>query len=88
MNTTTWSRYFRDFVGQSGLRSVRDGFGILATWPTFMGPRWMMIPIDHCFVSNDIRVVSASVGERIGSDHLPLIVELELLGERARTTAM
>jgi len=38
----------------------------------------LMIPIDHCMVSSDIRVVSAQTGERIGSDHLPLIVELEM----------
>jgi endonuclease/exonuclease/phosphatase (EEP) superfamily protein YafD len=78
LNTTMWSRYFRDFVEQSGLASVREGFGVLPTWPTFMGPNWMMLPIDHCLVSADIRVVTASVGDRIGSDHLPLIVELEL----------
>jgi endonuclease/exonuclease/phosphatase (EEP) superfamily protein YafD len=83
LNTTMWSRYFKDFVGQSGLRNVRDGFGVLATWPTFMGAKWMMIPIDHCLVSNDISVVSATVGEHIGSDHLPLIVELELRRDRA-----
>jgi endonuclease/exonuclease/phosphatase (EEP) superfamily protein YafD len=87
LNTTMWSRYFKDFVGQSGLRSVRDGFGILASWPTFMGPKWMMIPIDHCFVSDDIHVVGATVGERIGSDHLPLIVELELRRESAGLSA-
>ena len=78
LNTTMWSRYFRDFVEQSGLASVREGFGVLPTWPTFMGPNWMMLPIDHCLVSADIRVVTVSVGDRIGSDHLPLIVELEL----------
>ena len=87
LNTTTWSRYFKDFVEQSGMRSVREGFGILASWPTFLRPKWMMIPIDHCFVSDDIRVVNAFVGERIGSDHLPLIVELELPRERPRVTA-
>ena len=87
LNTTTWSRYFKDFVEQSGMRSVREGFGILASWPTFLRPKWMMIPIDHCFVSDDIRVVSAFVGERIGSDHLPLIVELELPRERPRVSA-
>ncbi len=77
-NTTMWSRYFKDFVEHSGLISVREGFGVLPTWPTFMGPNWMMLPIDHCLVSDDIRVVRASVGGRMGSDHLPLIVELEL----------
>jgi endonuclease/exonuclease/phosphatase (EEP) superfamily protein YafD len=38
----------------------------------------LMIPIDHCLVSEDIRVINASTAEGIGSDHLPLIVELEL----------
>ena len=77
-NTTMWSRYFKDFIAQSGMISVREGFGVLPTWPTFLGPKWMMLPIDHCLVSHDIRVVSATVGSRMGSDHLPLIVELEL----------
>ncbi len=86
LNTTMWSRYFKDFVEQSGLRNVREGFGVLATWPTFMEAKWMMIPIDHCFVSDDIRVMSVTVGEHIGSDHLPLIVELELLRDRARVS--
>jgi endonuclease/exonuclease/phosphatase (EEP) superfamily protein YafD len=35
-------------------------------------------PVDHCPVSDGIRVADARTGEPIGSDHLPLIVEIEL----------
>jgi len=52
-----------------------------------MGFGWLMIPIDHCLVSRGIRVVKAQAGERIGSDHLPLIVELEIKKSAADLTA-
>jgi hypothetical protein len=45
---------------------------------------WLMIPIDHCLVSDDIRVIMALLGEPIGSDQLPLIIELEI--EKPRET--
>jgi endonuclease/exonuclease/phosphatase (EEP) superfamily protein YafD len=46
---------------------------------------WLMIPIDHCLVSDDIRVIMAQLGEAIGSDHLPLIIELEIEKPRGAT---
>jgi len=39
---------------------------------------FLMLPLDHCLVSDDIRVADARTGESIGSDHLSLIVEIEL----------
>jgi len=77
LNTSMWSPFYQDFVKRTKLVSVREGFGILASWPTFMVLRGLMIPIDHCLVSSDIRVVAAEIAGRVGSDHFPLRVELE-----------
>ncbi|MBT8088483.1 MAG: endonuclease/exonuclease/phosphatase family protein [Gammaproteobacteria bacterium] len=72
LNATIWDRYYRQFEVDTGLRNARRGFGILPTWPTFMPIG--MIPIDHVLISEEISVVEARTGPRIGSDHLPLIV--------------
>jgi len=78
LNTSLWSPYYRSFAKQTKLVNVRQGFGLLPSWPTFLFFRWLMIPIDHCLVSDDIRVIQARTGEPIGSDHLPLVVEIEI----------
>jgi endonuclease/exonuclease/phosphatase (EEP) superfamily protein YafD len=76
LNATMWSPYFKRLVERTELVNAREGFGVLPTWPTFLPV--MKIPIDHCLVSRDIRVVGVRTGPHIGSDHLPLIVDLEL----------
>jgi endonuclease/exonuclease/phosphatase (EEP) superfamily protein YafD len=78
LNISLWSPFYRDFAEQTKLVNVREGIGLLPSWPTFMYFEWLMIPIDHCLVSDDIRVIMAQLGEPIGSDHLPLIIELEI----------
>jgi endonuclease/exonuclease/phosphatase (EEP) superfamily protein YafD len=78
LNCSPWSPTFQDFERQTNLVSVRKGSGVVTSWPTFMGFRWLMIPIDHCLVSSDIRVVNVRTGDRIGSDHFPLMVDIEI----------
>ncbi|MBO0861539.1 MAG: endonuclease/exonuclease/phosphatase family protein [Chloracidobacterium sp.] len=78
LNITPWSPYYQRFVERTELVNVRKGFGLLPSWPTFLFFKWLMIPLDHCLVSKDIRVADVKTGEAIDSDHLPLIVELEL----------
>ena len=83
LNTTMWSRNYTRFVRESGLENARRGFGILPTWPTYFPP--MYIPIDHCLVSPDITVVDMRTGNDVGSDHLPLIVDLSLTSTNLTT---
>jgi endonuclease/exonuclease/phosphatase (EEP) superfamily protein YafD len=73
-NTSSWSPCFADFVEKTGLRDTRRGFGLLTTFPTSFWP--FRTTIDHCLVSSDIFVVDRRVGPDIGSDHLPIIVDL------------
>ncbi len=74
LNTTVWSQHYKILNSIKGLKNARTGFGLLPTWPTNLLP--MMIPIDHCLVSEKIEVTNIKTGQNIGSDHLPLIVEL------------
>ena len=74
-NLTPWSRWFARFVAESGLQDCALGQGLLGTWPAQVMPP-MRIRIDQCFASAQWRVHRVSVGPRLGSDHLPTVVEL------------
>jgi endonuclease/exonuclease/phosphatase (EEP) superfamily protein YafD len=86
MNASLWTPFLQDATRRAGLTNVRKGFGILPSWPTFMIFKWLMLPIDHCLVSSDIRVLQVTTGEGIGSDHLPLLMELEVEGHGANVS--
>jgi endonuclease/exonuclease/phosphatase (EEP) superfamily protein YafD len=74
LNMTSWSPYFGDFLRASGLRDSRRGFGVQPTWPA--GSPLLRIPIDHCLVSPQFSILDRRIGPDVGSDHLPVIVEL------------
>ena len=76
LNTTMWSPYFDGLLQARELVNTRRGFGLLPTWPLWLLLPFLMLPIDHCFVSPDIAIHNTRTGGRTGSDHLPLIVDL------------
>ncbi len=73
-NTTPWSRRFRRLLSASGLCDSRDGFGIQATYPANL---WLArIPIDHLLHACTIGVTGRRVERDVGSDHLPIVIDL------------
>lgn len=79
LNATMWTPYFADLLKVASLRDARRGFGVLASWGTFMPfGQLLMLPIDHCLVSGKVEIIDARTGDDIGSDHLAFIVELSI----------
>jgi endonuclease/exonuclease/phosphatase (EEP) superfamily protein YafD len=76
-NSTPWSGRFRKFLHDANLRNSQRGFGLQPTWSASL-PSVLMIAIDHCLHSQSITTISRATGVNIGSDHLPLFVELHL----------
>jgi endonuclease/exonuclease/phosphatase (EEP) superfamily protein YafD len=74
MNSGPWSQQCRALLRDTGLVSVRQGRGILGTWPSFFGP--LRVGIDQMLVSPGIQVVRCRVGPGVWSDHRPLITDL------------
>lgn len=82
LNATAWSSAVRSFTETARLRSAG---GLIPTWPqrTFISGRPCLVcvpqlQIDHVLVNSEVRVLSIRSGTDVGSDHLPLIAELEL----------
>lgn len=77
LNTTSWSPAFVDLIARTGLSDSRLGQGIQSSWHSRL-PRPMRIPIDHCLVSPGIAVRGREIGPDVGSDHLPVVVDVQL----------
>ena len=75
LNITPFSPKFQLLCSVSGLRDARRGHGIQPTWPA--GRRMLSIPIDHGLISEHWRG-TMSTGPEIGSDHLPVVLEIGL----------
>lgn len=68
-NTSSFSNHFNKLV-QGDLKDSRIGFGLLPTWPSNFPI--LQTTLDHCLVSENLKVIERSTGENIGSDHLPV----------------
>jgi endonuclease/exonuclease/phosphatase (EEP) superfamily protein YafD len=79
LNCTPWSPYFTDLLRDSGLKNTSQRRGLFGSWPAWLP--LARIPLDHGLVSQTIRVIEKRVGPPVGSDHLPLVLELQISTE-------
>ena len=79
LNCTPWSPYFTGLLHDSGLKNISPRRGLFGSWPTWLP--FGRIPLDHGLVSQDIRIIEKRVGPPVGSDHLPLVLELQISTE-------
>jgi len=76
LNTTPWSMHYSKFLKLMDLKDARAHQGFYPTWNAFKP--FFYIPIDHVFVSQNFQPLYQKVGPFIGSDHLPVYMELAL----------
>ncbi|HEY8377711.1 MAG TPA: endonuclease/exonuclease/phosphatase family protein, partial [Nannocystis sp.] len=74
LNATPWSAPLRRLLADTGLVDSQRGFGLQPSWPASgLFPR---IAIDHCLHDRALTTVARALGPALGSDHLPLRVDL------------
>jgi endonuclease/exonuclease/phosphatase (EEP) superfamily protein YafD len=76
LNVSPFSGHFQSLLRVGRLTSAAAGFGWQPTWPEFMPPAG--IQIDHALVSPGVQVRDFRRGPEVGSDHLPVVVDLLL----------
>ncbi|HEX9761975.1 MAG TPA: endonuclease/exonuclease/phosphatase family protein [Acidimicrobiia bacterium] len=76
-NATPWSWPFRDLMGRTELRNSQIGYGLQPSFPVDSSVLFR-VPIDHLLHSEALIVRDRRLGPALGSDHFPLVVDLEL----------
>ena len=81
LNTTPWSPWYLPLEREAKLVNAARGRGYHPTWPSGFG--FLKIPIDHCLFSEGFHVRQIRNGADIGSDHMPLIVDVAIAAKQA-----
>jgi endonuclease/exonuclease/phosphatase (EEP) superfamily protein YafD len=75
-NATPWSSPFRILMGSADLLNSQTGFGLQPSFPTTSN-LLLRVPIDHLLHSEALEVTGRQLGPALGSDHFPLVVDLQ-----------
>jgi endonuclease/exonuclease/phosphatase (EEP) superfamily protein YafD len=77
LNATPWSWPLRRLLASGDLLNSQRGFGLQ---PSFSAESILLlrVPIDHLLHSPALEVTDRDLGPPLGSDHFPLLVDLQL----------
>ena len=78
LNATPWSQTFRRLIAGGALSNSQRGYGLELTFPANANPL-IQVPIDHVLHSEGFAVIDRRIGPALGSDHLPVVVDLALV---------
>jgi endonuclease/exonuclease/phosphatase (EEP) superfamily protein YafD len=82
-NATTSHRPFRDLLGAGLVDAHRArGDGLSTSWPNDRGLLPPVVRIDHLLTTDELVVRSVRNGTGAGSDHLPIVADVALVGPR------
>jgi len=79
LNATPWSASFRHLVSAGHLQNSQSGFGLQPSFPVTQ-LAVLRVPIDHLVHSDVLSVRDRKLGPDLGSDHFPLLVEMQYDG--------
>ena len=75
LNDVAWSRTTRLFLKSGRLLDPRRGRGFFSTFHA--GHSWFRFPLDHVFHSNDFKIRQLVRLPNVGSDHFPMMIDLQ-----------
>ena len=78
-NATPWSWPFRTLLAGTDLENSQVGFGLQPSFPAASN-LLLRVPIDHLLHSKSLKVIDRQLGPALGSDHFPLVVDLQVVG--------
>lgn len=76
-NATPWSWPFRNLLDRADLRNSQVGFGLHPSFPATSNVL-LRVPIDHLVHSEELVIRDRRLGPALGSDHFPLVVDVQL----------
>lgn len=74
LNASPFSAPLRRLLAGTDLVDSQRGFGLQPSWPTTVP--WPRIAIDHLLHDRALTTTARALGPHLGSDHLPIVVDL------------